>query len=247
MTAGGGRPGVGGAGLLPLLPLLLAPPAAWLGFRSGSRLLLPLLATAAVYPIFARLVAGGRRAPAVAAALLWAVGFSATTTLLTVRDPARAGAVVLHGEAYRDEMFGFIAAGAGRESDPAAFVPQHAWHLGLFVLLTLISGGLLGLGMGAVLLGYMSYYVGALMAGPAPGTAAVLGWPPWAVARVGGFILLGVLLSRPLLSRLARRPIPSEGEGRLYLLAAALLVADVALKWTLAPTWSSLLRPCLPG
>jgi hypothetical protein len=247
MSGGLERPGAGGGVLWSVLPALLAPPAAGLGFLSGGRLLLPALATAAVYPIFAVLVARGRRGPAVAAALLWAASLSATTTWLTVRDPARAGAVILNGEAYRDEMFAFISTGAGRESDPAAFVPQHAAHLGLFALLTLASGGLLGLGMGAVLLGYMSYYVGALMGGAAPHLAALFGWPPWAMARVVGFVLLGALLSRPLLSRLARRPIPAAGEGRLYLLAAAFLLADLLLKWLLAPRWPALLRPCLPA
>jgi len=248
MISGAGRqPVAGRAGLLSVVPALLAPPAVGIGFLSGGRWLLPLLATAAIYPVFALLIARGRRASAVAAALLWAVSFSATTTLLTVRDPTRASGVILHGENYRDEMFAFIAAGAGRESDPAAFVPQHVWHLGLFAILTLVSAGLLGLAMGAVLLGYMSCYVGSLMGGAAPHLAALFGWPPWAVARVVGFILIGALLSRPLLSRLTRRPIPAEGERSLYLLAAALLVADLVLKALLAPHWAALLRPCLPG
>jgi hypothetical protein len=241
------RPAAGSRRFLPAIPALLAAPVAWLGFLSGSPALLPVLATASVYPVFARLVTSGRRGAAVAAALSWAAAYAATTTFLTFHDPARAGGVILNGPAYRDEMFAFIAAGAGRESDPTAFVPQHAWHLGLFVVLSLATGGLLGLAMGAVLLAYMSFYVGALMNGAAPGLAAAFGWPPWAVARVVGFVLLGALLSRPLLSRLSRRPVPAAGEGRLYLVAALLLAADVLLKWLLAPSWASLLRPCLPG
>ncbi|HZM70806.1 MAG TPA: hypothetical protein VFB95_10630 [Candidatus Cryosericum sp.] len=241
------HPPAGRVGLLTAIPALLAPAAAGLGFLFGGRLLLPVLATLAIYPCFALLIVRGRRNAAIAAALLWAASLSVTTILLTVRDPARAGAAILNGDAYRDEMFAFIADGKGRESDPAAFVPLHARHLSLFVLLSAISAGLLGLGMGTVLVGYMSYYVGALAGGPAPLPAALFGWPPWAVVRVVGFIILGTLLSRPLLSRLVRRPIPAEGEGRLYLLAFALLVLDLLLKWLLAPYWPALLRPCLPG
>lgn len=246
MSEPAGRLVAGRSGVLTAIPALLAPLAAGLGILSGRPLLLPVLATSAIYPVFAILVTRGRRAQAVMAALLWALAFSATTSLLTFRDPARAGAAILNGAAYRDEMFTFIASGAGRESDPAAFVPQHARHIGLFVALTLASGGLLGLAMGAVLLAYMSYYVGALMGGAAPHLAAVFGWPPWAVLRVVGFVLLGAVLSRPLLSRLARRPIASGGEARLYAFAAALLAADLLLKWLLAPSWAALLRPCLP-
>lgn len=240
-------PATGRVGLLVALPALLAPAAVGVGFLLGGRVLLPVLATLAIYPCFALLIVRGRRNAAIAAALLWATSLSVTTILLTVRDPARAGAVILQGEPYRQEMFAFVAEGKGRESDPAAFVPLHARHLALFVVLTAISAGLLGLGMGTVLVGYMSYYVGALAGGPAPLTAALFGWPPWAVARVAGFIILGTLLARPLLSRLTRRPIPSEGERRLYLLALALLAVDLLLKWLLAPYWPALLRPCLPG
>jgi hypothetical protein len=240
-------PAAGRTGLLIALPALLAPVAVGLGFLIGGRVLLPVLATLAIYPCFALLIVRGRRNAAIAAALLWATSLSVTTILMTVRNPDRAGSVILQGEPYREEMFAFIAEGKGRESDPTAFIPLHARHLGLFVVLTAISAGLLGLGMGTVLVGYMSYYVGALAGGPAPIPAALFGWPPWAVARVVGFIILGTLLARPLLSRLTRRPIPAEGEGRLYLIAFAFLLLDLLLKWVLAPYWPLLLRPCLPG
>jgi hypothetical protein len=54
---------------------------------------------------------------------------------------------VILGPPYRDEMFAFIASGQGRESDPARFVPQHLLHAGIFAVVTLASGGLLGLFM----------------------------------------------------------------------------------------------------
>ncbi len=231
--------------LLPLLPPLLAPIAVLLGVR-GGRFFLPILATLAVYPCFARLVVDARRKAAVAAALLWAASLSATLIALTAHDPAGVGGAVLNGPAYRDEMFAFIAAGAGRESEPARFVPQHAAHLGLFVAATLASGGLLGLAMGAVLIGYMSYYVGALAHGPAPGLALLCGWSPWAVTRVVAFILLGVVLSRPVLAAATRRRIPSAGALPMTVAALVLLLLDVALKTLLAPHWAVLLRPCLP-
>jgi hypothetical protein len=234
-----------GGWLLPLLPPLLAPIAVLLGLR-GGRFVLPVLTTMAVYPCFARLVVDARRTAAVAAALLWAASLSGTLIALTAHDPAGVGAVVLNGPAYRDELFAFIATGAGRESEPARFLPQHAAHLGLFVAATLATGGLLGLATGAVLIGYMSYYVGALVHGPAPALALLYGWSPWAVTRVVAYILLGVVLSRPVLALATGRRIPADGVLSMTFAAVVLLLLDVTLKTLLAPHWPALLRPCLP-
>jgi hypothetical protein len=243
----------GRGALLVLLPALLAPGAALLATRATGRLLLPLLATLAVYPVMAILVLRGRPGAAAGAVLLWAIALSASIIVLASRDPAATGAVVLHGSDYRDEMFGYIRDGRGRETDPALFVPQHLVHLGAFVLAALASGGLLGIVMGAALVGWMSYYVGCLAAGGAAGRAILFGWPPWAILRVIAYVLLGVALSRPLLraaaSRLGARLPETAGRAeprwRWYGTAAALLAADLLLKWLLAPAWAHLLRPCL--
>jgi hypothetical protein len=241
---------------LPLfLPALLAPVAVFGALfvaafsPAAGRIALPLFATLAIYPVFARCVADGRRAAAITSALLWAVSLSAALIAHTARDPESAGAGILLGPPYRDEMFGYVATGAGRESDPARFVPQHLLHAAIFSVVSLASGGLLGLVMGAVLVGYMSYYVGSLASGPHPLTAGLLGWPPWAIVRVVAFVMLGAVLARPLLVRLRGRPERLLAEGadrRLLGVALALLLLDIILKATFAPAWSQILRPCLP-
>ena len=227
-------------------PPLLAPVAVALALLLPHPIVLPLLATAAVYPFFARLILLGRRAAAVGAALLWAASLSASIIAVTARDPARVAPIVVRGASYRDEMFAYVATGVGTESTPRRFVPQHLLHAALFAVGTFASGGLLGLLMGEVLVGYMSFYVGALAAGPAPWTGALLGWPPWALLRVVAFVLLGAVLSRPLLARVARRPVPHPPDRPLVVAALGLLAADLVLKAGLAATWASILRPCLP-
>jgi hypothetical protein len=199
----------------------------------------------------ALLVLRRRRGAAVAAVLLWAAVLSATQILVSARAPAAASATVLGGEAYREEMFAFLRSGAGREAEPARFVPQHAAHLAAFCALTLLSGGFLGIVMGAILVGYMSHYVGALAAaGGAPALAYAFGWPPWAILRVIAFIILGVLLSGPglrLAARRAGRPAePPPRSAPWILTAAILLLADLLLKATLARSWGAILRRCLP-
>jgi hypothetical protein len=236
--------------LLAALPALLAPLAVAMARAGQIRFLLPILATLAVYPVIAALLLRGRRVAAAAATLLWAASLSASIIAATRHDPASMARVVPNGPEYRDEMFEFIRSGAGRESDPALFVPQHLLHLTAFGVLAAGSGGLFGIALGSVLVGYMSYYVGALAAaGGAPGTALLFGWAPWAILRVAGFVIVGLGLSEPLLFaasiRMGGEAAPRAAYRSWYITAAVLLGGDMLLKLLLAPAWAALLRPCL--
>ena len=238
---------IGGAAL----PALLAPVAVLAARGIGGPAPLPILATLAIYPVLVLLILRQRRRTAAIATLLWAASLSVSVIVSTERDPGAMETVVLNGTAYRDEMFAFIRSGQGRESDPALFLPQHLLHLGAFCLLAWASAGLLGIALGALLVGYMSFYVGSLAAaGGAPAVALAFGWPPWAVLRVVAFVLLGVALSEPLLLAIRRRA-ETACSGSFppwrawYLTAAVLLAADALLKLLLAPSWAALLRPCL--
>ena len=220
--------------LTPLLPLAAAVPAAgpWL---------LPLAAPLTVDPAFAARVRRGDYEAAWQMAMAWAVLLSLGVILLAELWPHAAAAGILHGEAYRVEMFGWVATGAAPENDWRQFLPVHLEHLGLFLVLTWLTGGYLGLVMGAALVGWMSCFVGAFaLASGHPVLGAAAAWVPWAVLRVFAFVLLGALFARPLL---VRRPWPfTRLEYRLMALAAAGLVADALLKAALAPTYGLWLR-----
>jgi hypothetical protein len=232
---------------LVFLPAALAPLAVALAALVGGPIALPILASLAAYPVMARLVVAGRQAAAALAVLLWAAALSGSVIAYAARHPDRAGSIVVHGPEYRDEMFEFLRTGLGREAAPEQFIPQHLLHLGAFTIACALSGGLLGIGLGAVMVGYMSYYVGALAAGsPSPWFAMLLGWPPYAVLRVAGFVVLGVALSRPVLSKISRRAIPFPRARLFYVASVVLLAADPLLKTLLARPWATLLRPCLP-
>jgi hypothetical protein len=220
--------------LTPLLPLVAAIPAA-------GRWALPLVAPLTVYPAFAARVRRGDYEAAWQVGVSWAALLSLGVILLAELWPAAAAAGILHGEPYRQEMFGWIATGVAPENDWRRFLPIHLEHLTLFLALTWASGGYLGLVMGAALVGWMSYFVGCFaLASGHPVLGAAAAWVPWSVLRVFAFVLLGALFSRPLL---ARRPWPfTRLEVRLMALAAAGLAADVLVKTTLAPTYGLWLR-----
>lgn len=219
--------------LTPLLPLLVALP--------GGKWALPLLAPLTLYPAFRARVRSGDTWAAWTLGMVWALLLSAGVIALTLWLPETARAGILHGEPYREEMFGWIATGVGRENDPGAFIPQHLLHLAVFVLLTWASGGYLGLALGAALVGYMSYFVGSFAgASGHPFLGATAAWVPWSVIRVGAFVLVGALFSRPLL---VRRAWPFDRRDlRLMALAAAGIVADILLKTLLAPAYGRFLR-----
>jgi hypothetical protein len=134
--------------------------------------------------------------------ILWAVLPSAGVILLVFLFPEGARQGIFHGESYRQEMFGWIATGEGKENDWHRFLPEHLLHLAAFVLLCWVSGGYLGLVLGALLTAYMSYFVGSYaVASSHPFLGSVAAWVPWSVIRVYAFILFGAVFARPLLVR----------------------------------------------
>jgi hypothetical protein len=232
------------AGVVVVLATVVSYP---LGLAIGSKWLLPVLNALPAYLALARLLARERRTAAVGVMLAWAGAMAVCGTVSLARWPASPDALVLHGPQYRDEMFAWIRTGQGAEGDPARFLPQHLAHLGAFVVLSLVTASALSILMGAVLMNYMAFYVASLARAGLPFWAVLLfGWQPWAVCRVAAFSILGVVLAEPLLARVRGRGGSASAGKRWVLVAAGLLVADVVLKWVLAPAWGASLRSVWP-
>lgn len=219
--------------LTPFLPLLVTLP--------GGKWVFPLLAPLTLYPAFQVRVRERDYLGAWTLGAVWAFLLSLGVILLVFYLPDAAREGILNGEPYRQEMFGWIATGAGPENDWRQFLPQHLLHLGVFLLLTWVSGGYLGLVLGAALTAYMSYFVGSYAVASAhPFLGSLAAWVPWSVVRVLAFILLGAVFSRPLL---VRRAWPFEGmEHRLVALAASGILMDLLMKAFFAPTYGLFLR-----
>ena len=213
-----------------------------LGWAIGVPALLPVLNTAASFPFMVLALRRGDLRLAVARMLLWALTMGVVATLLSYARPAEAGLLFLRAPAYRTEMFTWVASGIGPESTPSRFIPQQAGHAALFSALALATGGVVAMPMGAVLMNYMGHYVGTLAESSArPMLTLVLAWHPWAVIRVISFVVIGVVLSAPLLSRLFTFRVDWTLARKLLTAAALGLVADIVLKAALAPAWQKLL------
>ncbi len=208
----------------------------------GIPLLVPVLNTLAGFPFMVAALRGGGVGLAIARMLVWALTLAACATLLSYARPAPTDALFLRGASYRTEMFAWVMTGRGEESEPSRFIPQQAAHAAVFAALALVSGGVVALAMGAVLMNYMGHYVGALAAASAhPLATMALAWHPWAVIRIVSFVAIGVILAAPLLSRLGGFQVDPRASRRVLLWAGAGLVADVVLKSLLAPAWGRLL------
>jgi hypothetical protein len=209
----------------------------------GIPLLVPFLNVAPAFPFMIASLRRGHVAEAVWRMLVWAAALAVCSTTISCLATAEAGRVFLRGESYRREMFEFILTGYGAEGDIRRFLPQHAAHAAVFCALALATGSLLAMPLGALLMNYMGYYVGALGAASAhPWKAMALAWVPWAVIRVAGFVTLGVVLSGPLLGRILRFQYRVAQQRRWIAAAAGALLADVVLKWALAPSWREMIR-----
>ena len=203
---------------------------------------MPILNALASFPFMVLALRRGHLRLAVGHMLLWALVMGVTATLLSYARPAQTDALFLRGESYRTEMFEWVKTGMGAESSPSQFIPQQAGHAVLFSGLALATGGVVAMPMGAVLMNYMGHYVGTLAASSRrPLLMMILAWHPWAVVRVISFVVIGVVLSLPLLSRIGRFRADWAGARPLLLAACGGLVLDVVLKTLCAPAWQRLL------
>jgi hypothetical protein len=205
-------------------------------------LAVPLLNALAGVPFMVAALKRGDLRLAVARMLLWALTMGVCATLWSYARPEDTEALFMRAGAYRTEMFAWVMTGQGAESSPAQFIPLHLRDAALFSALAVLTGGLLAMPMGAMLMNYMGHYVGTLAASSRqPILTMFLGWHPWAVIRVVSFVVIGVVLSAPIWSRVARSRIDWTLGRRLLAFAGAGLVLDILLKTLLAPAWQRLL------
>ncbi len=234
--------------LLALVPALTVL-ATLAGSAVGSPWLLPVLDALPAWPAMVALLRRGRRGQAVIAMLWWALWLALAAGALTALWPARAESVILNAAGYRDEMHAWLATGQGRESDPVRFLPQHLAHAVVFCATALLTAGAAALVMGASLMNYMTFYVVDLVIrcrdAPEGTLAVLLAWNPWSAARVVSFVVLGVVLSEPLLALRPGDWPRASTRWRWAAGAAAGLVIDAALKTLLAPRWPALIGGCL--
>lgn len=232
--------------LLAVIPGILLP---WILIPLRSQFLFALLPVIPLALVYARWIASRRAGLALAGAGLWAVGFSLSTVAASAFFSEASTKAIWHAGAYRDEMLAWIAFGRGPEGNIHLFLPRMLVEYVLVLVLSALSVGVAALVLGGVLLGYMNGYVGWVVSHADPSVshwvAGVLAWPPWAICRVGSFILAGTAGALWGFPRLYRKGTPRAPVLRMLIFSLVLLGLDIGLKWWLAPIWRELLRALL--
>ena len=209
-----------------------------IGWAIGVPLVVPILNTVASYPFMVVALRRGELRLAVARMLLWALTMGVCAMLMSFARPTATDTLFLRGAAYRVEMFEWVLTGRGSESTPSQFVPQQLGQAAIAAGIAIAAAAALAMPMGAVLMNYMGHYVGTLAAARrSPPPSMILGWHPWSVIRIVSFVILGVVLSVPLLSRLTRVTIDRRAARTFVVAACAGIAADIVLKTLLAPAW----------
>jgi hypothetical protein len=234
-----------------VIVLLLATVASYpIGLWLRQPWLLPVLNALPAYVVLVHRLRKGERGGAVRTMLWWAATLALAGTIVFVWWPEPIGRLVLNGPAYKSQMFNWIRTGRGAEGNIRLFLPEHLVHLGAFIVVGLGTGGAGAMVMGAGLMNYMSYYVSALAkAGVPPWAVTLLGWQPWAIARVAAFSTLGVLLAEPLVCLVfpsAKEKLKASTRAAYIVAAMSGILADWFLKFLLAPTWGHWLHALLP-
>ena len=235
-----------------LTAILLALGAVLTTFASFSfriPTLMPFLGAGVIYPLYLFLVAHRYYNQAMFWVLCWAWSQSWAVAGATILAPETATEVVLHGAAYTDNMFHWIKTGEGAEGSLQLFLPIHLREYAIFSLLSLLTFGSTALILGTYLLNYMNFYVGQLVSQSShPWLAALVGWPPWSMLRVVGYIATGLALTVLALNqghKISRKFPQLDFPRHYFLMGLGLLLGDLLVKTTLAPIWQQLLRMAL--
>lgn len=232
--------------LTAVIPALLLP---WLLLPLRAPLLFAVAPVVPLAAVYVRAIAERRPGRAVTFALLWAAALSVATVAAAAHAGDAAAHGIWHAGRYRDEMLQWIATGVGAEGSPRQFLPRVLLEYAALLVVSAASGGVAGLLLGSILLGYMNAYVGwvVLNADPhtAPWAAGLLAWPPWPMARVVSFVLAGTAAALWGWPRLFDRGGNRAPTRHLLLLSLALLLVDIGLKAWLAPLWQHWLRGLL--
>jgi len=217
-----------------VLIITLTPVLFGISIILGNRILFLLLCT---IPAYGGYLLGLRNSiiSAFAALLIWTFIQSSLVIFSSLRSTGKMAKLIFRSEIYSESMFRWIETGILPEGNSIQVIRTHLQQTLIYCALAFISGNLVSLIFGCMLLNYMNFYVSQLAARSKSWKAFVFGWNPWSVVRVLAFLWLGVVLGAPVASYILKMNV----EFRFIWLIIGIIgvVIDLILKLTISDNW----------
>jgi hypothetical protein len=213
------------------------------GILSANDVVLPAADAVAVLPAFAWALARRRLQTAALLLVLWVICKAVAVAFWTVLLPSRAASAVAFGPGFAEGMFIWLQSGADL-ADVGAGVSFRLVETLAVAGGALLTGGVGGLVVAAVLLNCQAYYVGLLLARSVePWRVLAFGWPLWEIFRALGLVNLLLAAAEPLASRLSRRRFRAVEMRDALLVGLLMLAAAFVSQIYLGPVWRDALAP----
>jgi hypothetical protein len=218
-----------------VLIIALTPVVFGLAVILGNRIFFVLLST---IPAYAGYLYGLKNSvlSAFVAVLVWTFVQSALVIFSSFRSPNKMANLIFRSETYTESMFRWIETGILPEGNSSQVIRTHILQSLIYCALAFITGNLVSLIFGCILLNYMNFYVSQLASRSNQSWKAIIfGWNPWSVVRVIAFLWLGVSLGVPFVSYIVKIKVDFQF---IWLFPGIVgLIVDLILKLTISNYW----------
>ncbi len=217
-----------------VLIIALTPVLFILAVLLGNRIMFVILCT---IPAYVGYLLGLKNSvmSAFAVLLIWTFIQSSLVIFSSLRSTTKMAKLIFRSEPYTESMFRWIETGILPEGSLLRVIRIHIQQSLLYCMLALISGNLVSLIFGCMLLNYMNFYVSQLTLRKKSWKAFVFGWNPWSIVRVLAFLWLGTALGVPLVSYVLK--INVEFQFGWLVPGIVGVVVDLILKLTMSDSW----------
>lgn len=214
------------------------------GVAAGNRLLLPLLDTVALAPVWLWAGVQGRCQSTALTLCGWFAAKVAVMAAATVIFPHRAAAAVLYGPGYAAANLRWLGAW---ELPAGVVVPPLPWIVpALTAAVAGVTAGFGGITIASVAANCQGYYLGLLLTRTTEAwRVAAFGYTPWLAFGTLGLINLWVAAAEPTLSLALRRPLRARELRNAAAAAVLMLVAAYVAYATGEAWWRDQLGPSL--
>jgi hypothetical protein len=217
-----------------VLIIALTPVLFSLAVLLGNRIMFVILCT---IPAYVGYLLGLKNSvlSAFVALLIWTFIQSSLVIFSSLHSTTKMAKLIFRSEPYTESMFRWIETGILPEGNSLQVIRTHIQQSLLYCGLALITGNLVSLIFGCMLLNYMNFYVSQLAARSKSRKAIVFGWNPWSIVRVSSFLWLGAVLGVPLVSYILKMNV--EFQFVWLVPGIAGVAVDLILKLTMSDNW----------